>query len=125
MPKRARPDDTGKVIANSDGAKLRGYLDRVRNVQKEIDKIMDRAKLDAGAYRDDLKELKREANEAGFARREFNAICRKARLEDRIEHIADGFDEDAKQRYDDMVASLGEYADTPLGRAALQAELPA
>lgn len=132
MPKSAKlkDDEGGKVLTesrpNSDGRKLRDFLDRILAVQSEIDNVMAKAKLACEPHRQDIKEIKDEANEAGFSAKEFNTLIRKERLERKIENIAENLDEDQKERFEDMLAALGVLSELPLGRhvAAQHPEAP-
>jgi hypothetical protein len=127
MPRSAKLKDTagdGATLAdlskpNSTGQKLRSFLDRAKSVQGEIDAIMDEAKLACEPHREDMKALKKEANEAGFAAKEFATLVRKERLEGKIERIAENLDDDQKERFEDMLAALGALADLPLGMAVV------
>lgn len=110
------PDQTAP--ANSKGAQLQGFLDRILAVHGDIDEIMGNAKLACSSYRQDIKQIKKEANEAGFAAKELNTLVKMKRLEDQIDHIADEFDPEQKERFEDMLHALGELADLPLGEAA-------
>jgi uncharacterized protein (UPF0335 family) len=112
--------DTTASPANSEGAKLRGYLDRIAEVQAEIDKIMENAKAACSPLREDIDEIRKEANEAGFARKELNTLIRKERLERKLERVAENLDEEQKERYEDMLHALGALADLPLGEAVAE-----
>lgn len=127
MPRGAKIDDEigGHEVlpditapANSKGAKLQGFLDRVMEVYGEIDVVMADAKRACAPHREDLKQIKKEANEAGFPAKELNTLIKKHRLEHQIEHIADEFDDEQKERFEDMLHALGELKDLPLGEAA-------
>lgn len=111
-------EDEGAALANSKGGQIRGYLSRIANVQAEIDKIMENAKAACSPLREDMDAIKKEANEAGFARKEFNTLIRKERLEKRLKNVAENLDEEQLERYEDMLHALGELAETPLGQAA-------
>lgn len=115
---RVLPDETAP--ANSEGAKLRQFLDRVKNVQAEIDSIMDAAKAECAPLREDIAAIKKEANEAGFPRKELNAVARRERLANQIEGIRANLDDQQKERYDVMVHALGQLAGLPLGEAAAE-----
>lgn len=127
MPRSAKLKDAagdGAELAdlskpNSTGQKLRSFLDRAKELQAEIDAIMDKAKLACEPHREDMKELKTEASEAGFAAKEFATLVRKERLEGKIERIAENLDDDQKERFEDMLSALGALADLPLGMAVV------
>lgn len=129
MPRRAKAvEANGKELAdlsrpNSNGAKLRSYLDRLHECQSEVDKIMQAARLKCEPHREDMKEIRKESSEAGFAAKEFNTLFRKERLEKKIENIAENLDDEQKERFEDMLAALEVVAETmgPLGQAALDA----
>lgn len=129
MPKGAKIDDEiggNRVLAdetapaNSKGAQLQDFLDRILEVHGEIDTIMGNAKQACAPHREDIKQIKKEANEAGFPAKELNTLIKMKRLESEIEHIADEFDPEQKERFEDMLHALGELADLPLGQAAAE-----
>lgn len=113
-------EDEAAKAANSKGGQLRQLLDRIANVQKEIDGVMDAAKGECSPLREDIAAIKKEANEKGFSRKEFNALVRKDRLERQIKAIPSQLDADQQDRYEDMLHALGELAETPLGQAAAE-----
>lgn len=123
VPKSAKlKEDDGKVHAAKpmgDGEKLRGFLDRIAEVQASIDVKMAKAVLACEADRQDLKEIKKEANEAGFPAREFNTLVRKERLEAKLKNIDENLDDEQKERFEDMLDKLGVLAGTPLGDHAI------
>jgi hypothetical protein len=112
-------DGAGKVHAakgKTDGEKLRSLLDRIAEVQSEIDGVMGKAVLACEPHRQDMKEIKKEANEAGFTAIEFNTLIRKERLERKLEKIAENLDDDQKERFEDMLSALGVLSELPLGK---------
>lgn len=130
MPRSAKlaKDDDGKVLAdlskpNSSGAKLRNFLDRIHEVQSNIDAVMNKAKLACEPHREDIKEICREASEAGFSAKEFKTLVRKERLDHRLENIAENLDDAQKERFEDMLAALAVLKEQmgDLGAAALDA----
>jgi uncharacterized protein (UPF0335 family) len=112
------PDTTAP--ANSKGAQLRDFLDRIMGVYGDIDTVMNEAKRKCAPHREDIKQIKKDANEAGFSAKELNALVRKERLERKIAAIPDEFDDEQKERYEDMLHALGELAELPLGQAAAE-----
>ena len=110
----ARPASTNGF----DGKKLKGFLDRFRACQREIDTIMSAAQDECAPHRDDMAAIKKEAAEAGFSKTEFATVLRKMRLEDKLNAVAAKLDEDQQNTYEMMLHALGQLADTPLGAAA-------
>lgn len=128
MPRKAKIDDNGEgeTIHTSmpgsngfDGQRLGEFIRRVEACQAEIDSVMQDAKDACASHRDDIAAIKKEAAEAGFSKTEFSAVLRKHRLEKKLEHVADSLDSEQKETYEQMLESLGELAETPLGKAAL------
>ncbi len=128
MPRSAKLDDNSETVHAApakpglngyDGPKLQNFIDRWESVQDEIDEIMANARDAAEPHRQDQAAIVKEAAEAGFSKKEFKAILRKRRLEDRLAHVADSLDSDQKETYEAMLAALGALGDTPLGQAAL------
>lgn len=79
---------------------------------------MQNAKAQCAPHRENIDAIKKEANEAGFPRKEFNTLVRKERLELKLERVAENLDGEQGERYEDMLHALGQLGDTPLGQAA-------
>lgn len=128
MPRKPKEEENGAVHAAKpghngyDGAKLETYVKRYMNLQKECADIMDAAKAECQPLRDDQKEVRKEAAEAGFEKGAFDAVLARYRLEDRIKRIPNKLDEDERENYEQMLHALGKTAETlgPLGEAALE-----
>lgn len=129
MPKRAKIDDEiggnrvlddeQQAAANSEGAKLQNYLNRMASLQADIDEIMDNAKEACAPIRDDMKELKKEAAEAGFEKAIFACHVAYDRSIAKAKRAGRKLSEKQRETYDQQRHSLGQLADLPLGNAAL------
>lgn len=78
------------------------YMQRCRTIREEITGIYDSAK------------------EAGIPRKELRALIKTRELERKIEETRLALEADEQATFEVLVASLGEFANTPLGDAALK-----
>jgi uncharacterized protein (UPF0335 family) len=106
----ARPGANGY-----DGAKLMGFVRRVEAVQAEIDTIMANAQDACEPHRQDIAQIRKDAAEEGFSKKEFATVLRKRRLEQKLEHVADSLDEPQRESFEMMMEALGQLVGTPLG----------
>ena len=126
MAKRAKAGDTESGHGVSalrgngyDSEQVQAFVERIENLQDEIDEVMAQAKEDCEPHRADIKAVKDEAHDAGIPKREFNAIIAKRRALRRAEAFRRKLDEEQQNNFDQLEKSLGMLADTPLGKAVL------
>lgn len=92
-----KPRSGTKII---DGKKLLSFLKRVETVKGTINAIMDEAAKECQPHRDDIKNIVKEAAEAGFPKKLFKTKLKERRLQDDLENITDQLDKDQKEEYD-------------------------
>lgn len=91
------------------------FVQRIESVQAEIDEIAQKAKDEQAPHRDDIKEIKREAADAGLPRKELNAIIQQRKLERKAAGVPENLTEEQREQFDLMIGCL---AGTPLAEAA-------
>lgn len=95
------------------------YVGRIEELQKQIDDIMDAAKKAAAPLREDIAEVKKEANEnANIPRKELNATIQKRRLLAKADAVTTKLSDVQKDNFDRIWGAFDDLDDTPLGRAA-------
>ena len=133
MPRQARRDEGGKthkakadkpakaskVVAGIDGEQLADFLAKIDAEQARIDAIMAKAQEDCAPMRDEIAKIKKHAAEAGLPKTEFNTVLRARRLDTLRAKVADKLSKDERSNYDLMQEALGEFAELPLGAAAM------
>ncbi len=111
--------------ANFDWKSAEPFVERVENVQADIDAIMEEAKAKCSPLAEDIKNIKNEAAQAGFRKKPLNALIAHRKHIIKANAIRAKLDEDQQDDYDQMKNALGMLADLPLGQAAqAQAALP-
>lgn len=124
MPRKAKSDDTeGKVIQLTNALKpdqVKPFVDRVEQSQADIDAIMEKARKNCQPFRDGIKEIIKEAAEAGLEKKIFRAVISKRRKLRNAEAAYDHLDMIQKDGAVSIEAALGPFIDTPLGQAAAQ-----
>jgi len=100
--------------------------DVVRNFTHQIEQDMDRLATLKGEYMNDCRQIREaiartlvEAKDAGIPKREFKLVIRTRQLENKLEAIGTELEPDERESYDAIRTALGDYADLPLGQAAL------
>lgn len=103
-----------------DASKVPSYVERVEDVQSQIDEIMEDAREKCAPLREDIEAIKKEAHEEfSIPRRELNAKISERKLRRKADAVRGRLSPEQQDNFDIMSKSLGELADTPLGRAAL------
>lgn len=122
MPRKATEDKgEGKIIPISNGFDpdiTKSFVERVENLQGEIDAIMEKAREACQPMRDDIKEVIKEAAAAGYAKKPFRALISKRRKLSQAEAIGSELNDDQKETLEQMQHALGMLSDLPLGEAA-------
>jgi hypothetical protein len=98
---------------------VRDHVHRVENLIDELASEKGRYMQAARSIRDGIKRVIVEAKDAGIPRREFKAVIKARSLEHRLAEVRDELEPDEVQTFDQIRHALGDLADLPLGRAAL------
>lgn len=100
------------------------YVDRVENLQDQIDDIMQAAKDKAAPLREDIGNVKKEAHDrTGVSRKVFNAKLQERRLRTKADGVREGLSSEHQDEFDQVSKTLGDLDGTPLGQAAKSREL--
>jgi len=102
-----------------DSQELRDFIDLVADEELAIANIMEAASKKCEGPRGAIKAAKKVLVESGYEAQALTTIMRKERMKRKLEHVADKLNEDQIIPYRAMERALGDYADTPLGKAAL------
>lgn len=106
-----RPEFDGEVLA--------GYLEDVRAAEERMAKRMADASKKNQADRKMIAARTKELTESGYESKVLATVRRKAKLEHKVATIDATLDDDQKETFAQMVEALGEFGDTPLGKAAI------
>jgi len=102
----------------SDNKRIDG--DKVIALFKRLDNLHDHFEAQAGEFKSDCKELYAEAAEAlGSSRKVFKHAYQTHRSKLKLAKKEAEFEESERNDLDLIRAGLGDFADTPLGTAAL------
>jgi uncharacterized protein (UPF0335 family) len=118
MPKRKKTEDQA-AAAGHNRADPVNYVERVERLHAEILKERAECMVTCRALRADINEVLQEANEAGIARRSLKAVLKARALEAKADAVREDLEPEDRVGYDDIRVALGDFADTPLGQAAL------
>lgn len=124
MARRAKPngDDTGVSAIRGNGydsEQVQSFVDRVENLEGEVEVIMENARDECEPIKADVKAVKDEAKSAGIPKKELNAILSKRKKLRAVEKIRAKLSPTEQDNFDQLEKSLGMFGDTPLGRAVL------
>lgn len=112
---RGKGDNSGKY----DGEMIAGACEDIAELEAKMQKRLDEAKKKNQADREKIKEIKADVVESGVPAKVLNTTLRKKRLERQIETIDAALSDDEKETFAEVQAAIGDYGDTPLGKAAL------
>jgi hypothetical protein len=129
MPRRPKRDENGTVHEASppkaggngfDPDMVQGYFTRADELHGRMDEIMRKAREDCQPHVDDLKELKKEAAEAGgVPKKVFSAMLAKRRALRKAENADHALSDEQKETFEQLEHALGMLAGLPLGDAVL------
>jgi hypothetical protein len=96
----------------------------VASIEKQYEKLG----TGRGVYMNKCKRIREvmagdydEANKRGISKKLLKKIIKERELERKISAITDGLEDDGRSELDMLMEKLGEFANTPLGKAAMAA----
>jgi uncharacterized protein (UPF0335 family) len=108
----------GRNRANSD--EMAAYINRLEELDSELlrEKMayMERARR----IQEDKKSVLDEAKDAGLSKKAVKAVVKVRDLERKAEAAREDLEDDDAAVFDDIREALGDYADLPLGKAAVE-----
>lgn len=102
-----------------DAQELRDFKELVLDEWAALRAIQDAARLKAEGPRGAIKSAKKVLVESGYHAKELATLMRSWKLSLQLEHVADNLDDEQILHFRALERALGDYADTPLGKAAL------
>jgi hypothetical protein len=126
MPRR-RKDSQGDVPEGAPGMGHNGFRpEAAKEFVARVERLLDDLASEKGEYmrkakaiREDIQLVIDDAEAAGIPKKELKAVIKTRELETRAAAIRDDLEGDAQSVFDMIRAALGDFADTPLGQAAL------
>lgn len=103
---------------NDKGAK---FVERIENLNADLDKMKSAYMNECKAVREDIKEVLKEAKGDGFNKSTIKAVVTARALERRAEAAREDLDMADRDVFDNIRHELGDLAETPLGKAAMEA----
>lgn len=105
---RTKPGDNG-----FDPEQSKNFRDRIINLHTELES-------ESGRIRSEIKDVYGEAKEAGIPKALMKAAIKRIRGRTRDEKEDKDLESDYPGLLDKLMQALGEFAETPLGRAAVE-----
>lgn len=114
----------------ADTAKSNGFDKQVlTSVVKRIEGVFAELLSERGSYMERCKEIRagfascyEDAKNAGIPRKELKALIKTRELERKIDEQISALEEDEKLTFQMLEEALGDFGETPLGSAALNAK---
>ncbi|WP_420408656.1 hypothetical protein [Hoeflea sp.] len=108
----------GRNRANSD--EMASYINRIEELDAELlrEKMayMERARR----IQENKKAVLDEAKEDGLSKKAVRAVVKVRELERKAEAAREDLEDDDAATFDDIREALGDFADSPLGQAAVE-----
>jgi uncharacterized protein (UPF0335 family) len=99
---------------------LSGYLTSIDKQDDELDHLRGQYMAACKGPRAAIKDVMASAREAGINMKAFREVLSAHRSDRRHDKRVNALEADDQASYAEMMEALGEYADTPLGAAALK-----
>lgn len=101
------------------GARLAETVDAIEAEEAKIEKLAEQHKQRCTPIREQIKRIKKAANEAGLNATPLNAVLRRRRFERKAAEVSRNMDEEQKDEFRVMLDAHSDFlANTELGRAA-------
>lgn len=98
----------------------KSYVSRIERLEGEIESERGKYMAAAKRIREDIKTVISEAKDDGIPKRALKSIIATRKLDRKKAKIENGIDDiDDQAAFEQLKEALGDYADTPLGEAAL------
>src|SRR5688572_6062971 len=108
------------LLGNSIEAKAAGYLQRIENLHAQLESERGKYMAACKPIRDDIADIYTEAKDKGVAKKALAGLVKYRELKRKQEAIGDGLDIADQSDYESLVAALGDFGDTELGKAVLE-----
>jgi hypothetical protein len=102
-----------------DGDQLKEYLEAIEAEHDELDKLKSAHMLACKGPRGRIKETMAAVREAEIKMPAFKAVLARRLAERKLARQVAELEDDDAHAHELMLAALGEFANTPLGRAAI------
>lgn len=112
---------TAKAGHNSLAEEGKKFVERVENLQADIEHEQALAAEAIMPIREDIAKVLAEAEAAGITKASVKAVVKARKLARRAAEARDKLDMADQSAFDTIRRALGELADTELGKAALEA----
>lgn len=108
-----------QIAANTVEGRAQPFLERIENVLADIASKKGEYMAEAKGLREDIKEIYNEAKDHGVATKALRQLVRYRELERRQAALSEGLDIDERSTFEQLRDALGDFAELPLGQAAL------
>jgi uncharacterized protein (UPF0335 family) len=102
-----------------DPKKMKSFVGRVENVEKELESLKGRYMSECKALREDIKDIFKEAQVEGVPTRPLKNYIKERQLLRKAEACRENLEADDQDSYDLIKQAMGDLAELPLGKAAL------
>lgn len=100
--------------------KIIDFVNRIEFVGEEMDSAKGTYMQECKERREDIRSIIKEAKDAGIPAQSLKAVIKARELERKAKAARDDLgDLDHQEKYDLIRHALGDFADLPLGKAAL------
>jgi uncharacterized protein (UPF0335 family) len=118
MPRRKKTEDETPRTGHN-GPSPVAFVERVERLHGQILKQRAECMVAYRALRADITDILVEAEQAGVTRRSLKAVLKARALEAKADAVRTDLEPEDRTKYDDIRVALGDFADLPLGQAAL------
>jgi len=100
------------------------YVQRIEQLHDDIATLQAENAERCQNIREDVKEVYHDVFEAGLAPKPLKALIKVRELSRKAHAVRKKLDLDQRAEFEQLVEALGEFAETPLGEAAVLAAEP-
>jgi uncharacterized protein (UPF0335 family) len=108
----------GRNRANSD--EMAAYINRLEELDSELMREKTAYMERARRIQENKKQVLDEAKDAGLSKKAVKAVVKVRELERKAEAAREDLEDDDAAVFNDIREALGDFADSPLGKAAVE-----
>lgn len=101
-----------------DPDKVLNFVERIENLHQDLAVKKGEFMSECRLIHDDVKEVLKEAKNAGIPKKSLKAVVKKRQLTRDIDDLRDDLEGEDQDSYDQLLSALGDFRNTDLGGAA-------
>jgi len=118
MPRRKKTEDETPRTGHN-GPSPVAFVERIERCKGELATLRGKYMVACKGVREDINGILVEAEDEGLSRKALKSVLKARDLEAKADAVREALEDEDQTAYDNIRVALGDFADTPLGQAAI------